>query len=346
MDSYIHSLDPDSFRKIASDLSFEDISSIIESYPDRLSYLNETFWRDRGKLDLGIPAKNINEYLEILSHINGVTYGSEAYLDLNICLFRAVALDDRNLLQYFSDLGADLSFIYSGALVSGNEELLNFSRKYTKDSLWTAYCSGLSETPYSGIYVYAHMAGKERIGKGMGPGKKIPGPSRAESIAPYRFNPYYQRGVYGNLNLIRFTTSLKFNILIILGGYLTGDGSIKAFMDEPLIRGYLDEALNFESNPLVLGSIGYLTARAPKHRSDEFLSLLDFKVRKVIIESPSYQAGKAWHHPYNLTADMVNALEVVEQNDLLGEGYLKWMKIILNMSNGSKPIREGLGLHI
>ena len=337
--SHIQYLDPDSFRSVALNLSYEDILAIIESYPDKLVHLNETFWKNKGQLDFGISTQNPDEYIEILSYNNGVTYGSEAYLDINICLFRAVALDNRDMLQYFSDLGANLAFLYSGALISGNEELLNFSKQYSRDSLWTAYCSGLSETPYSGIYTEAYIAGKERIGGDT----KFGNVSGSIRDAPFRFNRYYQRGFYGNLDLIKSAEYVGFNILIILGGYLAGNGSIETFVKDPTIRKFLDQALDLDA---VSGAtIGYLIGKAPKHRADQFLSLLDPSVREIIVGDITFKAGRAWHYPYILTNDMIEVLDLNEQNDLLGDGYLKWREIFL--SRGKLRLTwEGLKSHL
>ena len=120
------------------------------------------YWKSRSLEELGVEASTEQEYIYLLTIAPSVTYGSEEYLALNLCLWRSAQLDDRDLIQYFTDLDSNLAFGYSGALISEQQDLIDALQNY-QDNIWIYWYSvGISARvdlfpPFSNVNAWAEI---------------------------------------------------------------------------------------------------------------------------------------------------------------------------------------------
>lgn len=153
----MNSIQIDMFITIANRLEYPDILRLALTQKRFSQLINETFWSQKGQLDyealysywrFKVPFSTLNErqYNLWLYSQKGVTYGSEQFKSIELCLTRAINANNTTLIDYFVSKGANYTYQSIKALITiGRMDLLTSLRSMIEDLTEKRFCSLLQK---------------------------------------------------------------------------------------------------------------------------------------------------------------------------------------------------------
>lgn len=132
--SHLQNLPPEVFFNILIKLPYQNIITYCSTNKVANTVCEDNFfWQQKANFDFGILAREFNEtnltaelrYIEYLTIIGkDVVPGSENFIEVDTCLYRAAFNNNIPLINYFMTKGGDKNYAAKGAAGAGNMELL------------------------------------------------------------------------------------------------------------------------------------------------------------------------------------------------------------------------------